>query len=147
MVAKKRFRSSVLSRKRLFISAILMILLGYGVSLLLVSVFSIVSPYRIETLDYDFMVKDNVGVNVDVDSLHFGGGPAGITLERSLSLTSDRDARVVISWEGPGQLSVSRNDFKIYSGIDESVVFYLIIPPSLELGTYSGTVTFSFFKD
>ena len=143
---RRKPRSSPLSRKRILLFSIIIILLVYGVSMLLISIFSMSSPYRIEVMDYDFTVKDGIGINLDSDYLHFGGGPSGAFLERSISITSDMPAKVSISWEGPGDLSVDKNDFKIGANETTPVTFYLGIPENLSLGNYSGTVFLRFFK-
>lgn len=146
MVKKiKKFRSNSMSRKRVLIISILIILLVYGVSLLLISVFSMSAPYRVESMPYDFIVKDNIGFNLDSDYMHFGGGPNGATLERSMTLFSDRPAKVSITWEGEGNLNVNKNNFKIAPNVSESITFYLVIPEGLPPGNYSGLVFFRFF--
>lgn len=147
MVNKKRhFRSSVRSRKRLLLSAVLIVVLLYSVVLLLVSVFALSTPYLVENIPYDFSVKDKLGVNVDSDSLHFGGGPAGVILQRSLAFTVEQDSRVVVSWDGPGSLSVDKNDFILKKGENTSIMFYLSFSKDLPIGDYNGTVELHFFE-
>lgn len=97
-------------------------------------------------MDYDFVVKNSVGFNLDTDALHFGGSLPGSTSTRSMNLHVDRDSRVVISFEGPGDLVVDKNDFVVFANSSESLTFYLTTPVNMTYGNYSGIVTFSFFK-
>lgn len=145
-IQRKKIRSSPESRKRLLLSMVLVVMLVYLVTILLVSVFKLSSPYRVDVVPYDFSVKEHLGVNVDSDIIHFGGGPPGVLLSRSVILEAEVDSRVTVFWDGPGIMSVSKNDFMLSKGENTSVMFYLTVPAGLELGNYSGNVTFSFFE-
>lgn len=142
----KKFRSNSLSRKRIFLASLLMVVIVYTVISLLISALSIGSPYDVKTIAYDFSVKDVYGFNVDIDGLHFGGGPIGSELNRGIILSANRPSRVVIIWDGPGNLSVDTNNFFIDPGVNKSVFFRLIIPADLPAGNYSGNVFVQLFE-
>lgn len=139
-------RSSVISRKRTLLIAILVVLLTYSLVLLLVSVFAIGSPYRIEVLDYDFNVANAVGFNLDSDAIHFGSGPNTAVLNRGVVISASQDSIVKVLWDGPGDLAIDKNDFFMKSGSNTSISFVLTIPDDLPLGNYSGEVYFHFFN-
>lgn len=124
----------------------LIVFLVYSVALLLISLVSLYSPYRVEVMNYDFVIKNGVGFDLDTDALHFGGSLPGSTLTRSMTLKTDKDSRVLITFEGPGDLVVDKNDFVLLSNSSEYLTFYLTTPLNITEGNYSGTVTFSFFK-
>jgi hypothetical protein len=147
MVVKKRKScSNPNSRKKMFILSILIVLFIYGITMILITVFSFNNPYRVEDMTYDFVVKDRMGINLDSDYLHFGGGPAGIILQRSIIISSDQDSKVSVSWDGPGNLTVNKNNFPLKARLNESVLFYLAVPVDLEQGNYTGQIHFKFFK-
>lgn len=97
-------------------------------------------PFSRSTIDYDFTVSEEVGFVLDDDMLHFGGGPRGAKLKRGLDINSSRDARVVLSWQGPGNISVDRNNFFVAAKNSSSVIFTLEIPPGISSGNHSGEI-------
>lgn len=143
---RRKFRSNPLSRKKIFLVSFLIVVLVYSVALLLISLFSLYSPYRVEVINYDFVVKNAVGFNLDTDALHFGGSLPGSTSTRSMNLQVNQDSRVVITFDGPGDLVVDKNDFIVLANSSQPLTFYLTIPVNITEGNYSGTVTFNFFK-
>lgn len=102
-------------------------------------------PFDIYTLNYDFQIIDEVVFNLDEDILHFGGGLPNSVMERSINITSKKDARVDISWQGPGFITVDKNDFFVEAGVPEVVTFYMKVP-ELDFGNYSGELVFSFYE-
>jgi len=102
-------------------------------------------PYLIQTLAYDFSVKESVGFMLDSDILHFGGGPVGSGLERGMNVTSKETALVKIYAQGQGDIVISDNDFMVYANQSHPLIFTLTVP-TLPFGTYNGTVYFEFYK-
>ncbi|MCA9477864.1 MAG: hypothetical protein KC535_01825 [Nanoarchaeota archaeon] len=104
------------------------------------------SPKEIATIPYRFAVKDNLGINLDSDSLQFGGGVPGVILQRSLNISAPFDAVVHIESEGPGKVMVDQNDFFLFASTQKELLFSLIVPADLALGDYEGTVYISFYE-
>ncbi|MFW5865997.1 MAG: hypothetical protein ACOCU6_02800 [Nanoarchaeota archaeon] len=99
------------------------------------------------SIAYDYQVIDEIGVNIDTDALHFGGGPRGAIRQRSLNLTPHHDGTLLFSWVGDGNLSVSDNNFAVSSGEIVQVNFTLVIPENASYGNYSGTIYVDLHKD
>lgn len=134
------------STARLLILLVIIALLCVGITALIYTSVKEDSPFEVRRLPYDFVVKDSVGINLDTDIMHFGGGPHGSNLQRSLNLTSSRDAFVVITWQGEGDLTTNKNDFLLFADQAQSVRFVLFVSPDLEYGNHSGEIIFSFYE-
>jgi hypothetical protein len=141
---KKKKSSS--STFRFVILLLIIAFLCVGITAMLYSSLIEEKPFEVKRLPYDFVVKDSVGINLDTDILHFGGGPAGSQLQRSLNLTSQNDAFVVITWQGEGDVGANKNDFLLLANYSQPVKFVLTIPEGLPNGNYTGEIIFSFFK-
>jgi hypothetical protein len=102
-------------------------------------------PREVVMINYTFMVKENVGFNLDTDKLHFGGGPTNSFLERSMNISSTFDSRVHIQSAGPGSILLDINDFELNASSSKEILFTLEIPSDLELGLYEGVVFFYFY--
>ncbi|MGM5481811.1 MAG: hypothetical protein ACQESE_05380 [Nanobdellota archaeon] len=103
-------------------------------------------PFSHSTIDYDFSVSQEVGFVLDSDMLHFGGAPPGAKLKRGLEINSSRDARVLIVWEGPGDISVDKNNFTIDAGNNTEVIFTLKVPDTLSTGEYDGEIIIDLYE-
>lgn len=103
-------------------------------------------PTEVMSINYTFMVKNNPGINLDVDKLNFGGGSPGTVLERKMNVSSSFDSFVHIESMGPGIVVVDMNDFDLEKNNSTEVVFSLEVPSQLSLGTYEGTVFVSFYE-
>ena len=102
------------------------------------------APFEVKNLNYDFKVKQAIGLNVDTDILHMGGGPVGSVLERSIDISSPKDALVRIFVDGPGDLTVDKNNFLIRADDKINLTFSMLVP-DLPLGNYSGLVVLKFY--
>ncbi len=107
--------------------------------------FSPSSPEHV-SIEYTFSVQSEIGFVLDSDALHFGGGPPGARLQRGLNISSTRDARVVLSWDGPGDIVVSKNNFLIQADTQEYVLFFLTVPSDLENGFYEGSIFVTLYE-
>lgn len=102
-------------------------------------------PFETKRLAYDFTVTNGISLVLDTDILHFGGGPAGARLQRSLNVTTSKDAKLKISWIGDGNIVVSENNFMIYANESKDLLFYLDIPSNASQGSYSGELILEFY--
>lgn len=135
-------KSISFANKLLIVFAVLAILLlAFAITKTLIAKNS---PFEVRNMGYDFKVKSNIGVNTDTDIIHLGGAMPGSTLEREMHLTSPQDALVRISFDGPGDLRLSNNDFQLLKNQTENLTFSMVVP-DLPLGNYSGVVTFKFY--
>ncbi len=114
-------------------------------------VFSIIAltrstPTEIRSINYTFTVKDALGFNLDTDKLHFGGGPSGVTLQRTLDISSTYDSIVEIETVGPGFIVLDKNNFKMEAGENTTLTFNLLIPQTMPQGAYEGTIYLYFYE-
>ncbi len=144
--SKKIFETKIHSVTSVVAFIILVVLLSSLITLLLFKFFHQPEPSSVEKLPYDFTVVNDVSFVLDTDALHFGGGPQGARLERGMNISVSQDSLVKISWDGPGNLIVSKNNFLLKAGKTEDLLFYLDIPSDLSLGNYSGEVIFKFYR-
>lgn len=103
-------------------------------------------PDEVSRLPYDFSVTNAVSMVLDNDIMHFGGGPNGARLERSMNITASSDALVKVSWVGDGNLVVSENEFVLRGQEPKELLFYLDIPSDLVEGAYFGEIIFEFYR-
>ena len=127
----------------LIIFFIVLILVSISVTALLYTLIQQNTPKVIasQTLAYDFNVQEHVGMNLDNDILHFGGGPPGSVLSRSINVSVDLSGVVIVSYEGDGILVAAKNNFAITSYEPIELDFSLEIPEDMEPGMYGGTIT------
>lgn len=102
----------------------------------------------IKTYPLDLYVSAEVQLNLDTDAIHLGGAPPGGSLQRSLNISFDQDANVDIVVEGNATplVSVSDNQFLLPAKTKKEITFRATIPEGTPYGTYTGIVTFFFFK-
>lgn len=138
-------KNSITSVTNIVLLIVVVVLVSSLVTLLVVKNVS-PKPYEIKRLAYDFEVTDAVSFKLDDDMFHFGGGPAGVRLQRGLNVTTSKDANLKISWIGDGNIVVSENDFLIYANESKDLLFYLDIPLDALEGSYSGELIFEFYR-
>jgi hypothetical protein len=131
------------------ISTLNKILIVFAVVAVLVLLFVLLrptpaQPFQVQTVPYDFVIKQSVGINADTDMLHFGGAPAGNSAIRLMSLSSPQDSLVKIRFQGPGSILVSDNNFILSAGENKDLNFTFTYP-DLPEGNYSGMVYFEFY--
>ena len=102
-------------------------------------------PVKTEELFYDFNVTGNPGFKLDTDAMHFGGITPGGNSKRPMTITTAEDYLVKIRFEGDGSLIVSENNFIIEAN-EEKTLEFTLTPTTSELGYYSGTIFFDFYK-
>jgi hypothetical protein len=103
------------------------------------------SPVEVTSLPYTFKVKEKVGINLDTDKFHFGGGIPGTSLQRKLNITAPYDTTVHIDSKGPGSVLVNNNDFDLDANENKELLFTLVVPDDLPLGEYEGLIILSFY--
>ena len=106
------------------------------------------TPFHTVTLETDVKVAQGVGINLDTDKLYFGAMMPGASGERSITLSSDKDAYVVIVKQGimADWLYPEENGFLLRGGTNRSVGFVINPPSGTPYGNYTSTVTFRFYK-
>ena len=144
--SKKNKQVVVHSVTSLVAFIIIIVLLSSLITLLLFNIFHEPKPAVVEVLPYDFTVTNSVSFVLETDKLHFGGGPLSARLERGMNLSTSQDSLVKISWDGPGNIMVSDNDFLLSANTPKDITFYLDIPDDLSLGNYSGKIIFKFYR-
>ncbi|MGE0793020.1 MAG: hypothetical protein AB7V77_02440 [Candidatus Woesearchaeota archaeon] len=106
---------------------------------------SIDKPFKVQYLEYDFKIKNQVGFMLDSDILHFGGAPQGSQLQRNITLSIAFPSIVKIGFEGPGNIISSDNNFYLEANKNKSLEFILTTPNEPE-GNYSGIIFIEFYK-
>ena len=155
MVQKKKLNKSMSVRTNssnktprsiisIIVLLVVVILISSLVTILIIKNQS-AKPFDVKTLNYDFQVTPNVSFVLDSDILHFGGGPVGSRLQRSIDLSSSRTAIVKVSWVGDGELIISKNNFLVSADNPFNLSFYMDIPSNYSLGNYSGEIKFKFY--
>lgn len=104
------------------------------------------TPFLVQKLDYDFVVMNSLGFNIDTDAVHFGGGHPGFQLTRTVNITVDRPASLVIYSKGPGVISVKNNNFVLPVNKTIALNLSLVIPDNLTYGNYSGELFFEYYN-
>jgi len=133
------------SSLRLVVLLVIIAFLCVGITAMIYGSFIVKKPFEVQVLPYDFVVKNTVAFNLDTDIMHFGGSAPGRLLQRSLNLTSPKDALVHVDWSGDGVLVVDDNDFYLQESESKEIMFSLYIPSEIALGNYSGEIVFSFY--
>lgn len=135
-----------LSPRKFSILLLSLLLLGIGLTLIVYYGFYL---REVRTIPYDFHIKQGVaGLNAETDALHFGTlGPGG-TSQRTLNVTPTDDCWLVVSFEGNGSsyLRVEKNKIPLNAGEPLQLVFTVVVPSDAQLGNYSGTARFFFYR-
>jgi len=135
-----------MSKRRLGLYLIAILLIGIGLALFAYYDFYLVE-YR--TVHIDFKVATGIGgMNGDTDALHFGTITPGGWSRRFMSVTSSRDARLVISFGGNASpfLEVVPKEMLVQKGVPVSLNFTAVVPENTTEGFYSGKAKFYFYR-
>jgi hypothetical protein len=117
----------------------LVIIFGVGLGAWIYTGYVIVDVMEIPM---DIKVMNKVGLNADVDALHFGKNFQGGTGTRRITIrnTINDDIRVSISNEGnfSSWISLSDNHFTLGPGENLTVFYSVDVPVDAQFGEYSG---------
>ncbi len=142
----KKTNSTGRNKKLITIILVLVVLsIAFIATAMYVQSVSRTKPFEVREMPYDFKVKPALGFNVDTDLIHMGGGPAGVTLTRNLTIRSEKDAIVKILMSGPGNLTVDKNNFLVSANTSTQVAFVMVVP-QLPMGNYTGMVHLEFYN-
>ncbi|MBU0758412.1 MAG: hypothetical protein KKF44_10165 [Nanoarchaeota archaeon] len=99
---------------------------------------------KVENIEMDLIVKNNVGININTDALHFGGAPPSGSAERGIDIKNDYSFPLLVTIKTSGELAplvvVSKNNFLIQPGEKTEVMFFATVPKDYELGKYTGSI-------
>lgn len=95
-------------------------------------------------MDVDYNVDNEIGINVDVDGLHFGTLLPGGASVRTIKFDAFKDTRVIFIFENIDYVYPSENDFFMNEGDSKNIDFKAAIPLSLDHGKYKGTLKIIF---
>ena len=143
---KRKKKTSIGQNKRVVVilaSLIVLVILSTATILLLLKASE--RPYKVKTLDFDFKVKDELGFNLDPDKVHFGGGPPGVSLKRTVNLEVDEPSFVKVLVDCDVNISMNSSSFYMEPNETKEVNFELVVP-DVPRGTYNGTITFNFYR-
>lgn len=130
-----------------------LILLLIGLLLVFISLTSVFYlNFMIEdvvSVPYNFRVEARTaGLDAGTDQLGFGTIPLGGSSERSLILSSDKDAQVLITTYGDGSELIHTNgSFYIAANENKTLFVSVIVPDNVEEKEYEGRLTAIFYRD
>ena len=105
MKQKDQKRNSSPSVTRVVLLLAIIVVVSSLVTFLLLHFFN-ERPDEVKFIEYDYSVKERVGLVLDNDALHFGGGPPGARLQRSINLSTSKAARVHVSTDVESSLEL-----------------------------------------
>lgn len=106
-------------------------------------------PYQIVRHDMHATVSDQgISFKLDTDALWFGAIMPGDSGTREVSISSQKDSRIVITAGGElaPWVSVSSNEFTLATGKNKTVEVHAKIPENAESREYNGTLSFYFYR-
>lgn len=99
-----------------------------------------------------FTIGDNIGFNVEDDSLKYGTLPAGGTFTwRNITITNDGECgKCKVELRIDNQFSewtyTNENNFYLEKGESRQASVYLYVPEGVDYGDYSGLLEIYFWK-
>ena len=106
------------------------------ISLLLVLYFN----FDVQTIEFDLVVGQHIGFNLDTDKLHFGTIPPGNYADRDISLTSTKKSKITIIIEGVDFIQPSINNFLILPGEKKTITLIVSVPGNAKQHVYEGKI-------
>jgi hypothetical protein len=100
-------------------------------------------------MPYYFRVQDHVaGINADTDRFAFGSTPPGGEGRRQFTLTTEKDAFVLIEAYGDGSemIGVNRNAFDMAADTNITLDLWVVPPLDAEERTYEGMIRVVFLR-
>lgn len=132
--------------KKIYLYGILLLLI-----LLLIStgiLLRLLTPFTEKTIQSHVKITNSIGINLDQDKLYFGAMNPGNKAGRSINITSDKDAYVVIrkSGEMADWLYPNKNGFFLEKNTVADIHFVVKTPSNLSYGNYTGNITLQFYR-
>jgi hypothetical protein len=106
--------------------------------------------YSVDIVDYELIVDNYVGFNLQNDSLYLGVVNPGGKSRRNITITNifDKPAEIIIDARGKISpwISLEDNNFILMPTEKRELEISVIVPNSAELGNYSGELVIYYKK-
>lgn len=145
-----RYRITANSKKKFFLMLVIAMLLTAASTVTVYFLTVIDTIYKVEEIDMDSYIGEEVGMNIDNDSVHFGIIPPTGSGFREIIVKAG-EYKTLITIESSGELgdwvSISENNFLLEPGEDKSLMVQVTIPEDAKVPDYKkGKLKITFRK-
>ena len=88
----------------------------------------------------DLTVADYIGINNDIDAIHLGTTIPGSTPERKITITSAKDATVILDINDIEFVHIDTSTLTIPAHQTATITIYADVPDTAPYGYYKGTL-------
>lgn len=97
----------------------------------------------------DIIIGNYIGLNTDIDAIHFGTTLPGTSANREIVLNTDKERIVNLKLSGniSSFIKIPENNFILNKDIQKSIKFRAIIPLNATKGVYTGILKITFINN